>query len=101
MCAAVEMQKQGWRRIEEPDVGVSDTGQQPSSALTAPSSAFHPLGSAGLSLPSEKGGIHLLYQFCPPCSTPLANPTLQTTAAVFLDIQFNISNNIGADSFRV
>ena len=44
---------QGRRRSEEPDVAaVSDTGQKPSSALTAPSfSAVHPLGSAGLSLP--------------------------------------------------
>ena len=69
-------------------MAVSDTGQQPSSALTAlPSSAFHPLTSAGPSLPSEGGGgIHLLYQFCPR-STPLANPALssrRTTELYFL-----------------
>ena len=86
-------------------MAVSDTGQQPSSALTAlPSSAFHPLTSAGPSLPSEGGGGH------PPTLPvlPSLNPTCQSCTllqenhrAVFLDIQFNISNtpHIGAAYF--
>ena len=69
-------------------MGVSDTGEQPSSAPTAPSSAFHPLGSAGPSLPT-----YFTSSALPP--TPLANPELSKgTTVVFLDIQQNTSNTL-------
>ena len=63
-------------------------GSSPPQPQQPPSSAFHPLGSAGPSLPT-----YFTSSALPP--TPLANPELSKgTTVVFLDIQQNTSNTL-------